>query len=266
VPGRLPGRCAPVHTLATMKIVLSPAKRLDEGAHPVDPVTEPRFLDDTEELVDLMEEVDVPGLRDLMSISEDLAILNVERFRSFDDAPAHPAMFLFSGDTYRGLDATSMDADTIAGAQDRVRILSGLYGILRPLDATRPYRLEMGTKLATDRGDTLYDFWGTRLGTSLAEELDDGEVVVNGASREYVTALQADRVGLPMVEVRFENLRNGNWRVYGMLAKVARGALARWIAEHDPDAVEDLYDFDALGYEVQPDRCDDRHLVFRSTE
>lgn len=249
-----------------MKIVLSPAKRLDEGSHPVEPITEPRFPDDTAALVDVMEEVDVPGLRDLMSVSEDLAILNVERYRDFADAPAHPAMFLFAGDTYRGLDATSMDADTIAGAQERVRILSGLYGLLRPLDAMRPYRLEMGTSLRTDRGSSLYDFWGTRLGESLVDELDDGEVVVNGASKEYVTALQADRVGLEMVEVRFENLRNGNWRVFGMLAKVARGAMARWIAEHDPDTVDDLHAFDALGYEVQPDRCDDRHLVFRSTD
>ncbi len=249
-----------------MKIVLSPAKRLDEGIHPVESITEPRFLDDTAELLDITRDLDVPDLRELMSISEDLAILNVERFRAFTDAPTHPAMFLFAGDTYRGLDATSMDADTIAGAQDRVRILSGLYGLVRPLDAIRPYRLEMGTKLSTGRGDTLYDFWGTRLGESLRAELDDGEVVVNGASKEYVTALAASEVHLPLVQVRFENLRNGNWRVFGMLAKAARGALARWIAEHDPDTVEDLQGFDSLGYEVQADRCDDRHLVFRSRD
>lgn len=249
-----------------MKIVLSPAKRLDEGTHPVEPIGEPRFLDDTAELLDITRDLDVPDLRELMSISEDLAILNVERFRAFTDAPAHPAMFLFAGDTYRGLDATSMDADTIAGAQERVRILSGLYGLVRPLDAIRPYRLEMGTKLSTVRGGTLYDFWGTKLGESLRAELHDGEVVVNGASKEYVTALAASEVGLPLVEVRFENLRNGNWRVFGMLAKAARGALARWIAEHDPDTVTDLHGFDSLGYVVQPDRGDDRHLVFRSRD
>lgn len=249
-----------------MKIVLSPAKRLDEGDHPVEATTTPRFPDDTAELVDVAQDLDVAGLRELMSISEDLAILNVERYRAWADAPTHPAMFLFAGDTYRGLDANSMDADTIAGAQERVRILSGLYGVLRPLDAMRPYRLEMGTKLSTDRGDTLYDFWGTRVGESLAAELDDGEVVVNGASKEYATVLQAERVGLPMVQVRFENLRNDNWRVFGMLAKAARGALARWIAQHDPDTVDDLHGFDLLGYTVQPDRCDDRHLVFRSTD
>ncbi len=249
-----------------MKIVLSPAKRLDEGTHPVEAITEPRFLDDTAELLDITRDLDVPDLRDLMSISEDLAILNVERFRAFADAPTHPAMFLFAGDTYRGLDATSMDADTIAGAQERVRILSGLYGLVRPLDAIRPYRLEMGTRLSTDRGDTLYDFWGTTLGESLRAELDDGEVVVNGASKEYVTALAAPQVDLPLVQVRFENLRNGNWRVFGMLAKAARGALARWIAEHDPVTVEDLHGFDSLGYAVESDRCDDRHLVFRSRD
>ena len=249
-----------------MKIVLSPAKRLDEGDHPVDAVTEPRFPDETAALVDIARGMDVADLSSLMSISEDLAILNVERFRAFDDAPTHPAMFLFAGDTYRGLDATSMDVDTIARAQDRVRILSGLYGILRPLDAMRPYRLEMGTKLSTDRGDTLYEFWGDRIGQSLAAELDEGEVVVNGASKEYVTALRADELGLPLVQVRFENLRNDSWRVFGMLAKAARGALARWIAEHDPATVDDLHEFDALGYRVQPERSDDRHLVFRSRE
>lgn len=249
-----------------MKIVLSPAKRLDEGEHPVEAVTEPRFPEDTAALAEIARDLDVADLTSLMSISDELAVLNVERFRAFEDAPTHPAMFLFAGDTYRGLDAGSMDADTIASAQERVRILSGLYGLLRPLDATRPYRLEMGTKLATERGDTLYDFWGTRIGESLAAELDEGEVVVNGASKEYATALRADEVGLPLVAVRFENLRNDDWRVYGMIAKVARGAMARWIAEHQPETVEDLHDFDARGYVFQPDRSDDRHLVFRSRE
>lgn len=249
-----------------MKIVLSPAKRLDEGDHPFPARTTPRFAADTKELVAIAEDLDIADLRDLMSISEDLAILNVDRFRSFRDAPTHPAMLLFAGDTYRGLDAASMDQATVDGAQERVRILSGLYGLLRPLDAIKPYRLEMGTKLSTGRGDTLYDFWGARLGEALRQELADGEVVVNGASKEYVTALQAREVDLPLVQVRFENLRNGNWRVFGMLAKPARGAMARWIAEHDPQTVEDLHDFDSRGYEVQPSRCTDRKLVFRSRD
>lgn len=249
-----------------MKIVLSPAKRLDEGDHPADAATTPRFADEADQLVEVARQLDVADLTQLMSISEELAVLNVERFRSFDDAPTHPAMFLFAGDTYRGLDAGSMDDATIAGAQERVRILSGLYGLLRPLDAVRPYRLEMGSKLATAAGETLYDFWGDRIGMALRSELAEGEVVVNGASKEYATALRAGELDLPLVEVRFENLRNGKWRVYGMLAKVARGALARWIAEHDPATVGDLHDFDTLGYEVQPDRCDERHLVFRSKE
>ncbi len=252
--------------MAGMKIILSPAKRLDEGDHPVAASSKPRFEADTAELVAIAKDLEVADLTDLMSISEDLAILNVERFRAFDDAPTHPAMFLFAGDTYRGLDATSMDGDTIGRAQQSIRILSGLYGMLRPLDAMKPYRLEMGTKLSTDRGDTLYDFWGTKVGEALADELDEGEVIVNGASKEYVTVLQAQRLRLPMVDVRFENLRNGNWRVFGMLAKPARGALARWIAEHDPATVADLHEFDSLGYQVQPDRSDDRHLVFRSRD
>lgn len=249
-----------------MKIVLSPAKRLDEGDHPVEPVTTPALADDTAELVAVARELEVPDLTALMSISEDLALENFQRYQTWPGAQRHPAMFMFAGDTYRGLDAGSMDPDTIAGAQQRVRILSGLYGILRPLDAVKPYRLEMGTKLETDRGDTLYEFWGDRVGRLLADELDEGEVVVNGASKEYVQVLQADRLDLPLVEVRFENLRNDKWRVYGILAKVARGAMARWIAEHDPDDVEDLYDFDALGYVVQPDRSDARQLVFRSRD
>lgn len=254
------------HTVWDMKIILSPAKRLDEGDHPVAASTTPRFPDDTAELVEIAQDLDVADLTDLMSISEDLAILNVERFRAFEDAPTHPAMFMFAGDTYRGLDAATMDDDAIARAQGSVRILSGLYGILRPLDAIRPYRLEMGTKLETPRGDTLYDFWGTKVGESLRDELDEREVIVNGASKEYVSVLRAERLGLPLVDVRFENLRNDDWRVFGMLAKVARGALARWISDHDPAGVEDLWAFDSLGYEVQPERCDDRHLVFRSRD
>ena len=254
------------HTVSRMKIILSPAKRLDEGEHPVEASTTPRFPDDTAELVDIARDLDVADLTDLMSISEDLAILNVERFRAFADAPTHPAMFLFAGDTYRGLDPTTMDDEAVARAQESVRILSGLYGILRPLDAIRPYRLEMGTKLETPRGDTLYDFWGTQVGESLRDELGEDEVIVNGASKEYVTVLHADELDLPMVEVRFENLRNDKWRVFGMLAKVARGALARWITEHDPDTLEDLYEFDSLGYRILPERSDDRHLVFRSCD
>ena len=259
-------RIARSHTVSGMKIILSPAKRLDEGDHPVEASTTPRFADDTAELVDIAQDLDVADLTELMSISEDLAILNVERFRAFEDAPTHPAMYLFAGDTYRGLDPTTMDDEVVARAQESVRILSGLYGILRPLDAIRPYRLEMGTKLATPRGDTLYDFWGTKVGESLRDELADGEVVVNGASKEYVTVLRADELDLPLVEVRFENLRNDKWRVFGMLAKVARGAMARWIAEYDPATVEDLHDFDALGYRIQPERSDDRQLVFRSRD
>lgn len=247
-----------------MKIILSPAKRLEEGEHPVEASTQPRFEADTAELVAIARELEVKDLTDLMSISEDLAILNVERFRAFEDAPTHPAMYLFAGDTYRGLDATTMDDDTVDRAQQSVRILSGLYGLLRPLDAIRPYRLEMGTKLATDRGDSLHDFWGTKVAESLRDELDEDEVIINGASKEYVTVLQADKLGLPMVEVRFENLRNDNWRVFGMLAKVARGAMARWIAEHEPCSVEDLHEFDSLSYKVQATRSDDRQLVFRS--
>ncbi len=247
-----------------MKIVLSPAKRLDEGAHPVGPTTTPVLKADIAELLDVARELTVADLAQLMSISEDLATLNYERYQTFDQADEYAAMYLFAGDTYRGLDAASMDPATIERSQDHIRILSGLYGVLRPLDAMKPYRLEMGTKLTTDRGETLYDFWGTAIGETLKDELADGEVVVNGASKEYVTALAAKKVGLPMVDLRFENYRNGSWKVFGMLAKPARGAMARWIVDHGPSTVKDLHDFNYLGYQIQPARSTDELLVFRS--
>lgn len=247
-----------------MKIVLSPAKSLDEGEHPVGPSTTPVLKADIGELLEVTQRLSVADLAELMSISEDLATLNYERYQTWDQADEYAAMFLFAGDTYRGLDAGTMDQPTIDRAQDTIRILSGLYGVLRPLDAMKPYRLEMGTRLTTDRGGSLYDFWGTTIGETLKGELADGEVIVNGASKEYITALAAQEVGLPLVELRFENYRNGSWKVFGMLAKPARGAMARWIVDNDPTTVEDLHDFNYLGYKIQPKRSTDELLVYRS--
>lgn len=247
-----------------MKIVLSPAKRLDEGAHPTPATTTPMLADHTRDLLDVVTGLSVSDLSELMSISDELAVLNFERYQTWDDAEQHPALYLFAGDTYRGLDAATMDAEAVARSQDRIRILSGLYGMLRPLDAIRPYRLEMGTKLETPRGSALYDFWGTTIGETLMAELDGEEIVVNGASKEYATALAANEVGLPLVDVRFENFRNGSFKVFGMLAKPARGAMARWIVDNGPETLEDLRHFDALGYEFHAADSTDRQLVYRS--
>ena len=236
-----------------MLIVLSPAKRLDfTEADPAIPGTERRFLDDTASLATTARRQTKADLRRLMGISDDLATLNVARFKAFDSESMDgvQAAFAFAGDVYEGLKARELDAKSLAYAQGHLRILSGFYGLLRPLDRIQPYRLEMGTRLKTRRGTSLYDFWGERISKQLNEDAE-GQTdpsLVNLASQEYFGAVDAKALKLPVVTPQFREEKNGESRIVSFFAKKARGAMARFAIDERVERVADLKAFDRDGY------------------
>jgi len=253
-----------------MIALLSPAKTLDFESPPPAGLraTKPRLLEDAAVLADVLRRHSVPQLRDLMGVSEPLARLNHERFRAWTDRPARgtarPAILAFRGDVYRGLDVDSLGAEDLQSAQRRLRILSGLYGLLRPLDAILPYRLEMGTPLRTDRGSSLYAFWGDRITRLLAKDVkaSGASVVVDLASTEYSRSVRADELPVPMVTPVFREVKDGRSRTLAVFAKEARGMMARFIAAEGVDAVEGLKDFRLGGYRFRAGDSTDRELVF----
>ena len=252
-----------------MLTLLSPAKKLNMSPAKTDvPVTQPRLTDDTFELASVAKTQTPDDLKRLMHISDKLAAMNFERFQVFNldtrSNSAKPAGLAFDGDVYWGLDAKSFSADTLAYAQDHLRILSGLYGVLRPMDAIQPYRLEMGTKMANDRGTSLYDFWGSRIAAQLTADLTDHSdtTVVNLASNEYFKAVNAAALGQPVINARFLNVKDGKARALMYYAKHARGSMARWIMENRVDRADGLKDFDADGYRLDAKASTEDELVF----
>jgi cytoplasmic iron level regulating protein YaaA (DUF328/UPF0246 family) len=254
-----------------MLTVISPAKRLD-----LDPVTlpgamtpsEPAFAADAARLARVARRLSVADLRGLMAISEPLAVLNRDRFKSFAAAPQpdqlHPAALMFAGDTYIGLEAKTLSEDALRWAQDRLRILSGLYGLLRPLDAIQPYRLEMGSKLATAKAGDLYGYWGKRLARALnaqAAALGTG-TLVNCASQEYFGAVDRNALKLRVITPVFLEDKAGEAKIVSFFAKQARGAMARFIAENRLTDPVSIQSFDTGGYRFQPQRSDGDCWVF----
>lgn len=248
-----------------MLVTISPAKRLDERAPRAEGGTLPVFSEEAARLAESARGLTAPALERLMHLSPKLAALNVDRFAAFGSGlGAKQAIELFDGDTYTGLDAASFDAGELDYAQRHLRILSGLYGVLRPRDVIQPHRLEMGSRLANPRGKTLYAYWGDRVAQRLnADAAEAGtDVVVNCASVEYFTV--ADRPALKLRVIAPVFLDDGpkGPRAISFWAKQARGAMARFIVQHrltDPDA---LKDFDAGGYRYVPDMSEGDRLVF----
>jgi cytoplasmic iron level regulating protein YaaA (DUF328/UPF0246 family) len=237
-----------------MLAVISPAKSLDyKSPHPPLPPSRPAFEADAVNLARAASKMSARALGDLMHISDSLARLNVDRFRSFDDAPRRSAIFAFSGDVYVGFEAKSLDDDAILYAQDHLRILSGLYGLLRPLDEIRPYRLELGTKWAPRR-KSLYDWWRDRIAARLAEDAEAaGGTIVNLASKEYWTAVDGKLpADLRIVDIDFREDGPDGLRFNSFAAKRARGMMARYICEHRIDRAEGLKGFDSDGYAFDP--------------
>jgi cytoplasmic iron level regulating protein YaaA (DUF328/UPF0246 family) len=253
-----------------MLIVLSPAKTLDYETPPSTAhFTLPEFLDDSQQLVVRMREFDPPALAKLMSISDTLAALNVARFDEWalplEPGRAKQAVLAFAGDVYDGLEATSLDEAALQWAQRHLRILSGLYGLLRPLDLMLPYRLEMGTRLGNARGRDLYAFWGERLARALSEALDahDHPVLVNLASDEYFKSVAPKALRHPVVQPVFQERRGGAWKIISFSAKRARGAMARFAIEHRIDDPEGLKDFDRDAYRFDAKASDAGRWYFR---
>jgi uncharacterized protein len=234
-------------------IVLSPAKRLDfTEADPALPASERRLREDTASLSKTARARTVAELRRLMNISDDLARLNRERFQAFEPASTEgvQAAFAFAGDVYEGLKARDLDEAGLAFAQAHVRILSGLYGLLRPLDRIQPYRLEMGTRLKTRRGDSLYDFWGDRISKQLNADAEGqaDPTLVNLASQEYFGAVDARALKLAVVTPNFREEKDGESRIISFFAKRARGAMARFAIDERIEKASDLKAFDRDGY------------------
>ncbi|MCR8548286.1 peroxide stress protein YaaA [Salipiger sp. P9] len=236
-----------------MLVVVSPAKRLDWSERDVE-MTEPRFGADAVRLAKTARNLSLGDLKSLMKLSDDLAKLNRDRFRDFAETPdpetLRPAALGFAGDTYQGLEAASLDADEMAWAQDHLRILSGLYGLLRPLDGIQQYRLEMGSRLKTRRGASLYDYWGDQIAKALNDEAVTlgTDVLVNCASQEYFGAVDETALRLRVITPQFLEDKSGTPKIVSFYAKRARGAMARYIVQHrltDPAA---LRDFDSGGY------------------
>ncbi len=254
-----------------MLFVLSPAKSLDferplpEGLQP----TRPHFQREANQLVEVLRAKAPQDLAALMSISDALATLNVARYAAWEaqPSPAHAraALLAFDGDVYGGLDAASLDPAQLQWAQDHLAILSGLYGVLRPLDLMQPHRLEMGTRLQTSAGANLYAFWGRRIAERLDELLagDDDPVLVNLASQEYFKSVDRSALRARVVECVFQDWRAGQYKVIGLHAKRARGLMARWAIQTRASDPAQLRDFALEGYAWAAEGSTPERLVFR---
>jgi len=211
-------------------------------------------MDDSQKLVKSLRGYSKKRLSKLMSLSENLAELNVKRFEEwqpqFTDENSRPAIQAFRGDVYVGLDADTLGKRDLAFAQQHLRILSGLYGVLKPLDLMQAYRLEMGTPLKTRRGKNLYEFWGNRITDTLNEQLQQGAHVsiVNLASNEYFKSVKSKQLAVPLVSPVFKDQKNGEYKVISFFAKRARGAMARYLIQQRAKSPEAIMDFDLLGY------------------
>jgi cytoplasmic iron level regulating protein YaaA (DUF328/UPF0246 family) len=253
-----------------MLIVLSPAKTLDfESDIKFNKTTEPDFIARSAELVSTLRTMPPAKIASLMSISDSLAQLNVARYGSwskrFTADNSRPAVLAFDGDVYEGLNARSLNARQLDWAQKHLRILSGLYGVLRPLDLMQPYRLEMGTRLATKRGKDLYAFWGDEITNALNQALAAAKAgaLVNLASEEYFKSVRVAKLAKPIITPVFEEWKGGRYKIVSFFAKRARGLMARYAIEHKLTAPEQLQDFDSEGYAFDAKASDGARYVFR---
>lgn len=250
-----------------MLVVVSPAKRLDWSPSKAS-LTQPDFQDDAVRLVKTARNLTLGDLQKLMHISPDLAKLNRDRYKSFEDEPVaeitRPAAFGFAGDTYTGLEASSLEEEELDWAQDHLRILSGLYGLLRPMDAIQPHRLEMGSKLKTRRGKSLYDYWGTQISKALVAQANElgTDTLINCASQEYFGAADTKALKLRVITPVFMEEKNGEAKIVSFFAKKARGSMARFIIQRRLTDPESIKDFDLGGYRYVEDMSEGDRWVF----
>jgi cytoplasmic iron level regulating protein YaaA (DUF328/UPF0246 family) len=249
-----------------MIILVSPAKTLDyQKSYPFSSSEMPRWMEQSETIVKKMKGFSAKKLMDLMDISKDLADLNVERFQEWSvqpkDESVRPAIFAFAGEVYSGLDAHSMTEEVWQRAQKHLRLLSGLYGALRPHELIQPYRLEMGTQVSVGRKKNLVEFWKTTVTKSIKEEMEDG-ILVNLASAEYARVVDFKSITNPVIECQFLEFSNGKYKPVQFFLKKARGLMARYLLDVDAKTLDDIRGFDREGYRWSEAESSGNKLVF----
>jgi cytoplasmic iron level regulating protein YaaA (DUF328/UPF0246 family) len=250
-----------------MKLVLSPAKSLDyETKLPTTKTTESCFLAEAEHLNTLLKKKSPKDLSELMHISDKLGQLNFERNQEwklpFTKDNSRQAIYAFSGDVYRGIDAYTIDTKKLDKVEDTVRIISGLYGVLKPLDLMQPYRLEMGTKMPVGKNKNLYEFWQKKVTEALNNDLEDGELFLNLASNEYFKAVDPKALKVPVVNVAFKEYKDGKYKIVAIYAKLARGLMTRYIIDTDAKTIEDVKGFNSDNYGLSEELSSENELVF----
>ncbi len=250
-----------------MKIIISPAKSLDfETKAPTSLHTQPRFLEQSEKLNKKLKTLSKKNIAELMKISDALSALNYDRNQTwktpFSPNNAKQAIYSFTGEVFRGIDAQSLSEEKIPLLQDRLRILSGLYGILKPLDLIQPYRLEMGTKLSVQKTTNLYKFWDDQIAKSLNEELEEGELLVNLASTEYFKVIPKKILKVPMITPVFKDFKNGEYKTIMTFAKKARGLMVRYIIDYNIKTIEGLKNFNVERYRFSEEMSSENELLF----
>ncbi len=254
-----------------MLFLLSPAKSLDYESvlPPIAATTQPQFVPQSAELIAVLKKKSPKQIAELMDLSDALAKLNVDRYKAwsptFTQANARPAVLAFNGDVYEGLDAKTLKPKDLQWAQDHVAILSGLYGVLRPLDMMQAYRLEMGTALKHGKTHNLYQFWGSQIALHLNQQLaaSKSPVIVNLASQEYFKVVDRKALQARVIECVFQDYKNGQFKIISFFAKRARGLMARYAIQHQVKTPEALQNFNAEGYAFEPSASSDDTLVFR---
>ncbi|MBC5838795.1 peroxide stress protein YaaA [Flavobacterium muglaense] len=250
-----------------MKIVISPAKSLNfEKDLPTTHYTEPLFLKESRQIQKVLKHESPKNLSELMHISEKLANLNWQRNQDwktpFTIENARPAIYTFDGDVYTGLDGYSIPMEKLDKLQDSLRILSGLYGLLKPLDLIQAYRLEMGTKIPIGESKNLYEFWKTTITKALNKELEEGELFINLASNEYFSAVDVKALKVPVITPDFKDYKEGKLKIISFFAKKARGMMVRYIIDTDAKTIDDLKGFNYEGYQFDANLSKGNHLVF----
>ncbi len=255
--------------------VISPSKTLNFEAldygEIARKVTKPRSLEESSVLIQDLKELSSIEVQKLMKVSEKIANLNVERYRSFETpftpANSKPAGFAFKGDVYRGLDFESLTDEQVQFAQTHLRVLSGLYGVLRPMDLIQPYRLEMGTKFRNDLGKNLYEFWGEKITNKLNKDLKESgsDYLINLASQEYFKAIKRNKLNKPVLDIQFKELRDDKYKIIAFSAKYARGLMSRFIIENGVANEQALKDFNVDGYSWNSKLSGEQEWIFTRT-
>ena len=233
-----------------MKIIISPAKKLNDKKINIQNTSEIQFLDEAKYLIRQLQNYSLTEVKAMMNISDKLTLLNYQRFQDWDldSSAVMPAIFMFQGDVYKGIKAENFSAEQLSFAQDHLRIISGLYGLLRPLDLVFPYRLEMGTNIKTDKANNLYEFWNEKLRINLSSEMKDDDILINLASNEYSKTLQLDQFKQKVITPVFKDSKDGKLKVISFFAKRARGEMVNFIVQNKIKDISDIRNFNYDGY------------------